>query len=88
MVVATTPSCATLLAVACSPVTVPVDFVRNWDPQEWWQYVAGPLLLPLGLVIGPILTGMECDHGFLRNGHYGDPPITNVFEPVSNMPGH
>ena len=76
--------CATLICIACEPVTVPLSLFNNYQSEKW-PWVAAPFLLPLAFILAP-LTGVAAELDFLENGDYRS--IRWVFDPIAHLPGH
>jgi hypothetical protein len=77
--------CATVASTLFSPVTVPLSFVRNWEPTEWWLWAALPIIFPLSFLGAP-LTGMGLDYDFLETGRYEH--FGWILDPLRHVPGH
>ncbi|MEZ5988753.1 MAG: hypothetical protein R3F30_06455 [Planctomycetota bacterium] len=88
------PSCATVPAVAVSPVSGLVDLTLNSSIPAYKALWLVPLATVYTIVVSPffsLVNGIEADMGCLQNGEYGaDRGIGywDVFTPISTFIKH
>ena len=76
--------CATVLGTAISPITVPIDYVREASAGSV-KWAAFPIAILLSPLFG-LFCGLETDSRLIDPGW--EWPLHQILRPIYYMPGH